>query len=146
MTILVILYLPPSLLALKIHPLPFFALKSTDCITYIPLPYDFKVGFSLWETPAGNQKWEKWSIHSPHTLLALLLFWQCFLSSVLFFHDSRLSLSCGNKTCLFRLGEMASPLLFINGYFSTLYLLLPLTLLTALLTVPSLNSLHSMNE
>lgn len=36
-----------ALLALKIHPLPLFALIPIDCITWVPQPYNFKVGFTM---------------------------------------------------------------------------------------------------
>lgn len=73
LTVLVILHLPLSLSALKVHPLPFFALKSTDCILRALLSYDFKIGFSPQETTAGNQVGEMKYPFSPHHLALLWL-------------------------------------------------------------------------
>lgn len=78
-----------SLPVLKIQPPPFFALKSIDCIIWVPLSYEFKVGFSLQGTLPRNQLGEmKYpsSSHSSCLTVALAVF--CVLCSMVVFHNS----------------------------------------------------------
>lgn len=98
-----------ALLALKIHPLPLFALIPIDCITWVPQPYNFKVGFTMGDS---SRKWEDernkycFFFLPSGGLAVLYIVFYAFLSWILDF--LWVVVTRFLSPCPFRLGAMAS--------------------------------------